>query len=94
MKNGGLDPNYGAALMTYVLMTVGITILVLPLAGHDVGRALFYGAIFGFTAYGIYDFTNLATLKNWPLYISIVDMLWGTFLCGITSGIVAWLSKA
>jgi len=92
-KNGALAPNYLAALFTYVLITLGITLLVLPLAGNNVMKALGYGMIFGLTSYGMYDFTNLATLNHWPLSISLIDMFWGTFLCGVTSAIVTWLSK-
>jgi len=45
----------------------------------------FYGAIVGFIAYGTYDATNLATLKNWPLKMSIVDLVWGTCLSAIVA---------
>jgi uncharacterized membrane protein len=37
-------------------------------------------ALFGLITYGTYDLTNLATLKDWPALLSIVDMLWGTVL--------------
>lgn len=43
-------------------------------------RAWLAGALFGFVAYATYDLTNLATLKNWPLAISVVDLLWGTLV--------------
>ena len=36
--------------------------------------------MFGLITYATYDLTNLATLKDWPVLLSIVDMLWGTFL--------------
>ncbi len=42
--------------------------------------ALFTGAFFGFITYATYDLTNLATVKNWPLTVTIVDLLWGTIL--------------
>jgi len=44
-------------------------------------------ALFGFIAYATYDLTNLATLRDWPLMLSIVDMLWGSFLSASTAAI-------
>ncbi len=44
--------------------------------------AALYGALFGFFAYSTYDFTNMATLKDWPVLISVVDIAWGTFITG------------
>jgi uncharacterized membrane protein len=44
--------------------------------------ALGLGALFGFFAYGTYDMTNLATLKRWPVAITVVDIAWGTALTG------------
>ena len=41
---------------------------------------MFYGALFGLVTYSAYDLTNLATLKNWPLEIALIDIVWGIFL--------------
>jgi uncharacterized membrane protein len=49
--------------------------------------ALYRGAIIGFFLYGFYDATNFATLKNWTLFMSITDTLWGIFLCSIVCAI-------
>jgi len=43
------------------------------------------GALFGFFAYATYDLTNLATLKDWPLIISLIDIAWGSFLTSVVS---------
>ena len=51
-------------------------------------RALVYGALFGFFTYATYDLTNLATIRDWPLAITVVDLSWGVVLCGT----VAWAS--
>ena len=60
-----------------------------------VGQAVLLGALFGFFTYATYDLTNLATLKNWPLLIVIVDMAWGAILTATvaTAGfyIVKWI---
>ncbi|HRY56849.1 MAG TPA: DUF2177 family protein, partial [Patescibacteria group bacterium] len=47
--------------------------------------AIQLGAFLGFIAYATYDLTNLATLKNWPLHVTVIDIVWGTFLTGSVS---------
>lgn len=37
--------------------------------------------------YGTYDLTNLATAKNWPVIVTVVDMVWGTGLAAAVGGI-------
>jgi uncharacterized membrane protein len=49
--------------------------------------ALVNGALFGFFAYATYDLTNQATLKAWPLTITIVDLCWGTVLTGVAAAL-------
>ena len=46
-----------------------------------------YGAwaILGLIAYGTYDFTNLATIKDWPVVVSVVDLVWGISLTAIAA---------
>ena len=50
--------------------------------------ALFYGALFGFFTYATYDLTNQATLRNWTLQLTLIDVLWGVALAATaaTSG--------
>ncbi|MHC5191290.1 MAG: DUF2177 family protein [Planctomycetota bacterium] len=80
--------NWTAAIVFYFLFLVGILIFAL-LPGME-KRSLRYtvlmAALFGFIAYATYDLTNLATLRDWPLLLSMVDMLWGAFLSASTAG--------
>lgn len=78
-------PNWIAAIITYLILVAGILIFVFPRAQGNPKQALFYGALFGLAAYGVYDFTNLATIKNWPLVVSLVDVIWGSMVCGLTA---------
>ena len=59
-------------------------------------QAATLGALFGFFTYATYDLTNLATVKNWPLAIVVVDILWGVFLCAavatLSYAIAKWLA--
>jgi uncharacterized membrane protein len=44
-------------------------------------------ALFGLITYATYDLTNLATLKDWPLLVTVIDMIWGTVLSVLVSSI-------
>lgn len=77
-----LDWTAGAAF--YVLFAAGIVIFaVMPaLSAGGAMRALMLGLLFGFFAYATYDLTNLATIRNFPLRMALVDMAWGAVLTG------------
>lgn len=77
-------PNMVAAVAFYVIYVVGIVVFALtPALEKDSWLlAAGLGALFGFIAYATYDLTNLATLKDWPLKLVIVDLLWGAVLTG------------
>lgn len=79
----------GAAALFYGLYILGIIYFVIQPALLE-GRfkyALLRGMFFGFVTYATYDLTNLATLKNWPIAITVIDLLWGTCLCGFVSAL-------
>jgi uncharacterized membrane protein len=82
------DPiNWAAAAIFYLLFVVGLLIFAIKpaLDAHSGGRALVYGALFGFFTYATYDLTNLATVRGWPLTVTVVDLAWGVVLCGTVS---------
>jgi uncharacterized membrane protein len=73
-------PNIGAALLFYLVYTAGLLVFALlpQAAAPGVGRAAAMAALFGFFAYATYDLTNLATLKDWPWGLALLDMAWGS----------------
>lgn len=81
--------NWTAALIFYFLFLAGILIFALcpGMEKRSLGYTVLMAALFGFIAYATYDLTNLATLRDWPLMLSIVDMLWGAFLSASTAAI-------
>lgn len=85
--NGSFTPIWSSALLVYLAIVLGIIFFVIPKANGNVLSALMWGAVFGAITYGIYDFTNYAIIANWPLKITIIDIIWGMTLCGITSAI-------
>lgn len=78
------SPNLVAAALFYLLFPLGL--MVFAVRPHDVGSSVFrvagMGALFGFFAYATYDLTNLAVIKNWPLGLSMLDMVWGALVSG------------
>ncbi len=79
--------NWVAAVLFYLLFLVGLVIFVIaPAVEKDSwGRAITLGALFGLITYATYDLTNLATLKNWPLSLTVVDLVWGAVLAASVS---------
>lgn len=76
------DINWPAAIIFYFVFLVGLVIFAIypAIEKGAWSHALIYGALFGFFTYATYDLTNLATLRDWPLSVTIVDMVWGTAL--------------
>lgn len=76
------EVNWVAAIFFYLVFLVGLTFFAIYPAVTEGSwkTALLLGALFGFFTYATYDLTNLATLKDWPLLIVIVDIVWGTVL--------------
>ncbi|WP_163883547.1 DUF2177 family protein [Rhizobium laguerreae] len=64
---------------------LGSLMLPSPNPAASIATAFLHGAILGPAAYGTYDITNLATLRNWPLATSLDDMAWGTALTALTA---------
>ena len=80
------SPKLGAAALFYVLDAAGIlAFVVLPRARGDRLGAAGWGALFGFMTFMTYDLTNLATLKDWPPGLSVVDVAWGCLATAIAS---------
>ena len=87
--------NYVPAIIFYLIFIVGITLFVIGPAyagGRGWSYALIYGAIFGLVTYSTYDLTNFATLKKWPLNVTLADIAWGTFLSTATAISVYYLA--
>jgi uncharacterized membrane protein len=79
--------NWPAAIVFYLLFILGLVVFVIAPAMDDGSwlRALLYGALFGLIAYATYDLTNLATLRDWPLLVTVVDLMWGGVLAAAVS---------
>jgi len=79
--------NWAAAVVFYLIYIVGILFFAVRPAINNGSwiQAVILGALFGFFTYATYDLTNLATIKDWPMAIVVVDVVWGMSLCGLVS---------
>jgi len=88
------DINWTAAIIFYLLFIVGLVLFVIAPAVEKGSwmYALLFGALFGLITYATYDLTNLATLKDWPLLVTIVDLAWGATLGALVSVITYFIA--
>lgn len=79
--------NLPPAILFYVLYPLGLVIFAVEpsLRSGSIGTALLYGALFGFFTYATYDLTNQATLRNWTVALTVVDVAWGTVLGAVVA---------
>lgn len=87
-----ITPRLIPAFIVYLLFSVMLWMIILPLADFNIVKSFYYGALVGFVIYGIYDMTNLAVFKEWTVFIAIVDWVWGVFLCSVTGGFCAYMN--
>ena len=76
------------AIAVYILIPLAVTYFAVNEA-KSVKNAGMKGALLGLSMYGLYDLTNLATLKGWTYEMALMDIAWGTLVC-TTSAAVAY----
>lgn len=81
------QPNLPVAMLFYAVYALGLVVFAVAPNGAAAGftRTLMAGAMFGFFAYATYDLTNLATLKDWPVGVSLLDVAWGSLVSGVSA---------
>lgn len=86
-KNGEFDLFWPPALLVYLLMSLSVVLFVMPRleASEPLWLVLLTGASMGLITYGVFDLTNLAILKNYPMKFALVDMAWGSFAFSIAT---------
>jgi len=88
------DINWVAAIIFYLLFIIGLVTFVISPAVEKKSwlNAILFGALFGLITYATYDLTNLATIKDWPFLVTIVDLIWGSVLAASISGITYFVA--
>lgn len=88
------DVNWMAAIIFYLIFIGGLVAFVITPAMEKGSwmHALLFGAFFGLVCYATYDLTNLAVAKDWPLLVTIVDLIWGMVLASSVSVITYFIA--
>lgn len=86
--------NWLSAIIFYLIFIAGLVVFVISpsITKNAWSQALVLGAFFGFITYATYDLTNLATIKDWPLLVTIVDLIWGAFISAIVSVVTYFIA--
>ena len=92
VRDGALVPYLPAVPLVYIVALIGIWFFVLTRV-TTVGQAALQGALLGFCIYAFYDFTNLATLKEYPWSLTIVDIVWGTLLVSAVTALMFFVKN-
>lgn len=90
------SPKLWAAALFYLLFLVGLLVFVIMPAINGslpLPSAAARAALFGLVTYATYDLTNLATLKDWPLLVTGIDLLWGALLSTAVSLATLYLAR-
>lgn len=88
------DVNWSAAILFYLIFIAGLVVFVImpAIEKNSLSHTLLFGAFFGLVCYATYDLTNLALAKDWPLIVTIVDLVWGAVLAASVSGITYFIA--
>ncbi len=80
-------PNLIAALIFYIFFIAVLTLMVTMPAIKigSLSNVILFSLLFGAVTYATYDLTNLATLKDWPIMVTVIDIIWGAFVTGVVS---------
>lgn len=77
--------NWWAAFAFYALFILGLLVFVIVpgLEEKSLLTIVWRAALFGLVTYATYDLTNQATVKNWPMLVTVIDLIWGAVLSTI-----------
>ena len=88
-----VPPQWQAAIVFYLAFVFGLMKFVIEpsLAAKSISKAWVLGAQFGIVTYMTYQLTNYATLKDWPIQLVVMDIVWGAILCSTSASIATWI---
>jgi uncharacterized membrane protein len=81
------QPKVAAAGLFYAVYPIGLMVFAVAPFRQSIGwtDTAVHAAMFGAFAYATYDLTNLATLRDWPLGLSLLDLAWGTLVSALAA---------
>jgi uncharacterized membrane protein len=90
------NPNWIAAILFYALYIAGIIVFaVMPgVKESNLSKTILLGAFFGLCTYATYDLTNLATLRQWPIIVTVIDLIWGICISSVVAASGFYIARA
>ncbi len=94
--DGRMAVNVPAAFATWAVIVTGVQVFVIPRASGagSIPSLMLWGAFWGLIVYAVYDLTNYAVIKDWPLTVTVVDIAWGAVVCSMTALCMGLASRA
>ncbi len=95
LSGNEMQPIVWAALLVYLAIPLGIVLFVLPRVAADnpTGSSLLWGALYGIVLYTVYEMTNYALVRDWPLRLALIDICWGGLLNALGALAATWLDR-
>ena len=89
------EPKLWAGLAFYLLYALGASIFVIfpAISKQSWIYAAQYGALFGFFCYMTYDLTNLAVIRDFPMRLAFIDIIWGSAVTALSATIAYWVGN-
>jgi len=86
---------WSSALIFYILFNIGLLIFVImpSIEKNSYLTLVLYAILYGLVTFATYDLTNLATVKEWPLIVSLIDMTWGMFVAFSSASVAFFANK-
>ncbi len=86
---------WSSALIFYIIFNIGLLVLVIlpSIEKNSYTVLIIYAVLYGLVTFATYDLTNLATIKEWPLIVSLVDMAWGMFVAFSSASAAFYANK-
>ena len=80
------------AAIFYLAYPLGVVFLALGGAPASLAEALLRSAVVGLLAYGTYDLTNLAVIRNFSSSLAVIDLVYGTIATALAGGVAWWFA--
>ncbi len=78
------EPNLYAAVIFYIIFISGLMVFAIT-PRNSVKISMRQAALYGFFTYSTYEFTNMATLINWPVGMTVIDIAWGISISTVSA---------
>jgi len=87
--------NWAPAIVFYLLFIAGILFfaVLLGVDADSLGKTVLMAGVFGLICYATYDLSNMATIKDWPLIVTVVDMIWGVTISTVVAVVAFYIGR-